>query len=34
MSALGEIAGKIMMLEVACSWCERRGQYRGAAEAD
>ena len=27
---LGDIAGRITMLEVACSRCERRGRYRVA----
>jgi hypothetical protein len=27
---LGDISGKITMLEIACSRCERRGRYRVA----
>ena len=27
---LGEIAGEIMMLEIACNHCDRRGRYRVA----
>jgi hypothetical protein len=27
---LGDIAGRITMLEVACDRCERRGRYRVA----
>ena len=27
---LGDIAGKVAMLEAACSRCERRGRYRVA----